>query len=374
MPRLWAKEHAYRSSAQLRAFHCDMKRWLAQTLTPSLCDGQTRACSGWAARFKSLCPVLATIKWGIVGSGSTARAFANSILSLPGSVLQAIGSRTSKHAMAFPFDLQTRHASYAALYSDPQVDAVYIATPHRFHMRNTLDAIQAGKAVLCEKAFATSYAEALIMVRAARQRKVFLMEAISTTLSPVWPQVRTWMIEGEIGEIKSVVAEFGAPISSSDWRMKQGGGGALLDTGIYALDLIGSLLGYHPNRIHVDAVLNNDGVDLNNTITMSYNGVVAVARSSAISLILPIAEIVGSEGTISLSNFPNFGGQQQARIHRAKGLPDEETFAIDHEVAIDPEAFEASEALRQGWIESPRMPLNSSLAKMELLDAIRMKM
>ena len=132
------------------------------------------------------------IRWGILGTGSIAKQFARGLADTPDAVLQSVGSRTQDSADAFgeAFSVPTRHASYEALANDPEVDAIYVSTPHPFHKDNSILCLQANKAVLCEKPFTINAAEATEVVEVARSSGVFLMEAMWSRFFPPMQQVK----------------------------------------------------------------------------------------------------------------------------------------------------------------------------------------
>ena len=191
---------------------------------------------------------MTNIRWGIIGTGNIAKQFARGLKVLPDAQLVAVGSRAQESADAFgeEFGVPHRHASYADLAADGEVDAVYIATPHGSHMDNSLLCLEKGKAVLCEKPFAVNAAQAERVVQEARSRGLFLMEAMWTRYFPLMDRVRSLIDEGALGEVRRVHADFGyrTDVKPEYWLfdLHQGGGG-LLDVGIYPISLASMLLG-----------------------------------------------------------------------------------------------------------------------------------
>ena len=153
---------------------------------------------------------MSKIRWGILGTGRIAGVFAEGLRSAADAELVAVGSRTAAAAEQFAgrVGAARAHASYADLASDPDVDAIYVATPHPFHKENSLLCIEAGKAVLCEKPFALNAGEAEQMVTAARARGVFLMEAMWTRFLPHIARLRELLAAGAIGEPRMLKADF----------------------------------------------------------------------------------------------------------------------------------------------------------------------
>ena len=230
------------------------------------------------------------IRWGILGTGSIAKQFARGLADTPDAVLQSVGSRTQDSADAFgeAFSVPTRHASYEALANDPEVDAIYVSTPHPFHKDNSILCLQAGKAVLCEKPFTINAAEAKAVVEVARARGVFLMEAMWSRFFPAMQQVKKWLDEKAIGEVRLVNADFGfrAGINPEGRLFNPAlGGGALLDVGIYATSFASFVLGPHPTRIESMANIGETGVDEQNAVILGYdNGAMALLSLSLIHI------------------------------------------------------------------------------------------
>ena len=188
------------------------------------------------------------IRWGILATGGIARAFTDDLALQPDSEVVAVGSRSQASADAFgdEFGVPHRHASYQALVSDPDVDAVYVATPHPGHHDAALLAINAGKAVLVEKPFAMDAAQAREMIDAARERGTFLMEAMWTRFLPHIARVREILAAGTLGDVVYLTAEHGqwfAPDPQFRLFAPELGGGALLDLGIYPVSFAHLVLG-----------------------------------------------------------------------------------------------------------------------------------
>ncbi len=151
------------------------------------------------------------IRWGILGCGHIAKKFATDLTLVKDARLVAVGSRSMDKAMAFAqvFPVDHVHDSYEALAANPDVDVIYIATPHSLHYENVLLCLQHGKAVLCEKPFALNSRQTSAMIKLAREKKVFLMEALWSKFLPQYYKVQELLKEGRLGTIKSVMASFG---------------------------------------------------------------------------------------------------------------------------------------------------------------------
>jgi len=313
------------------------------------------------------------IRWGIIGTGNIAHQFATGLRSVPDAELVAVGSRTQASADAFgaEFDVARRHPTYEALAADPDVDAVYISTPHTFHKDNTLLCLRAGKAVLCEKPFAINAHDAAEMIDEARARGLFLMEAMWTRFFPLMAHLRAMLAEGVIGEPRLLTADFGFRMAFDPAHRIFNpalGGGALLDVGIYPLSLASMIFG-QPVEISSSVTLGDTGVDEQSGCVLRYAGGELALLSSASRTETPQEAILnGTDGRIT--------------IHRRWWKPDRLTLSVHGgaETAIDLpyvgngynyEAVAVGECLRAGLLEHPIMPLDETLALMQTMDAIR---
>ncbi|HNR29299.1 MAG TPA: Gfo/Idh/MocA family oxidoreductase [Candidatus Hydrogenedentes bacterium] len=313
-------------------------------------------------------------RWGICGTGNIAHAFARGLEALSDAELAAVGSRTAEAAARFgdEFGVPRRHASYEVLAADPDVDAVYVATPHPLHMENTVLFLRAGKAVLCEKPFAVNRKQAEEMVATARAERRFLMEAMWTRFLPMLAQVRSWLASGRIGEVRMVQADFGFRAGwDEESRLLDPllAGGGLLDVGVYCVSLASMVYGREPSRIAGLAHLGRTRVDEQSAVVLGYDGGALALLSSAVRTNTPQeAIIMGTEGIIRLHP-PFWRGSRATLTLDGK---DEETFEFPMEGnGYNYEAAEVARCVREGRIESEIMPLNESLAIMGVMDGIR---
>ena len=315
----------------------------------------------------------APVRWGILGTGGIARAFALGLMDVSDAVLAAVGSRTQDGADAFArqHGAEAAYGSYEALVAAPDVDIVYIGTPHPMHAENALLALGAGKAVLCEKPFAMNRREAAAVVALARERGLFLMEAMWTRFLPALAEVRRIMAAGEIGQIAHVQADFGfAATTDPEHRVnkRELGGGALLDLGIYPLSIACALLG-PVESVAAHAVMSATGVDATTAFTLKHAGGTLSVGSCSLRARSGCELIVsGSAGSI--------------RMHRMFHLADHITVEVHGQAprtiatpylgnGYTHEAIAAGECLRAGWIEHPLMTHAETLGLMEILDEIR---
>lgn len=313
-------------------------------------------------------------RWGICGTGNIAHAFARGLQALPDAELVAVGSRTAASAERFgkEFRVPRRHDSYEALAADPEIDAVYVATPHPWHKPNTILFLKSGKAVLCEKPFAVNRKEAEEMAATARAERRFLMEAMWTRFLPMLARTREWLASGCIGEVRMVQADFGFRAGwDEESRLLDPhlAGGGLLDVGVYCVSLASMVYGREPSRIASIADLGSTRVDEQSAVILGYDGGALALLSSAVRTNTPQeAIIMGTEGMIRLH--PPFwrGDRATLTIHDKS----EETFTFPLEGnGYNYEAAEVAQCVRAGRIESDVMSLNESCAVMGVLDAIR---
>ncbi len=314
------------------------------------------------------------IRWGILGTGGIAQKFAEGLALLPEARMTAVGSRTQASADAFgaKWKIPNRHASYAALMADTEVDAVYIATPHTLHHENAIGCLSAGKAVLCEKPFTINVRQAEDVIALARKQRVFLMEAMWTRFLPIFVKIRSLLAEDAIGTVRQVQADFGfRPAFDPKSRLFDPalGGGALLDLGVYPVSLASMVFGEAPRRLASRAALGPTGVDEQTGAVLEYSdGRMAVISCSLRFESPRAAEIIGEGGWI--------------RIHSPWWIADTITISRpgreDETIALPNlgngyahEAVEVMACLRGGKLESRVMPLDETLRIMQTLDAIR---
>ena len=313
------------------------------------------------------------INWGIIGTGNIARKFATGLGVLPEATLLAVGSRGMETADAFAnqFDIPRPYDSYQALANDPDVQAVYIATPHNLHMENTLLCLEAGKAVLCEKPFAINAAQAQAMVDKARAEGLFLMEAMWTRYLPILVKVRELLAEGMIGEVRMITADFGY---RSNFNPKSRlfdphlGGGGLLDVGIYPVSLASMILG-QPSRITSMAELGETGIDEQAAVIFGYAGGELAVLTTAVRTSTPQeAFVLGTEGRIKIHSpwwYP------QRMTVSVKGKNEEEVHLPGEGNGYNYEAAEVMRCLREGKLESNVIPLDETVMIMQTVDTIR---
>ena len=315
-----------------------------------------------------------TIKWGIIGPGNISRKFATGLKSTHSAKLHAVASRSQDKADAFgdEFDAQKRYDSYETLASDPDVDAVYIGTPHTFHKAHTLLCLNHGKHVLCEKPFAVNASQAKDMIALAREKNLFLMDAIWTRYFPVMVKLRELIADGAIGDVMLVQVDFGFRMGSimPEHRLFNPdlGGGALLDVGIYPVQLASMIYGKQPTEIVSQATLGTTGVDELSVSVFKYSDYEMATITTAIRMNTPHeARIMGSKGMVSI---PDWWHPTEMTVNIQGEDPQTYSYALEGN-GYNYEAEEVGRCIREGLTESPVMPLDETLAIMETMDRIR---
>ncbi|MER6461090.1 Gfo/Idh/MocA family protein [Streptomyces sp. NPDC001288] len=317
-----------------------------------------------------------SVRWGILATGGIAAAFAADLVDLPDAEIAAVASRSARSAEAFAerFGIGRAYGDWESLARDGDIDVVYVATPHSAHRAAAGLCLEAGRNVLCEKAFTIDLREAGELVALAKEHDRFLMEAMWMYCNPLVRRLKALVEDGAIGEVRTVQADFGleGPFPPAH-RLRDPalGGGALLDLGVYPVSFAHLLLG-EPDGVSARAVLSDEGVDLQTGALLSWeSGALAMVHCSIVGGTGTTASVTGSRGRIDVPE--GFFNPERFVLHRDGRDPEE--FALDP--ADGPrntfrhEAKEVMRALRAGEKESPLVPLTGTLAVMRTLDTLR---
>ena len=316
-----------------------------------------------------------TTRWGILATGRIARSFADNLREVPGAEIAAVGSRSQESADEFAraYGASVRaHASYESLVADPDVDVIYIATPHAFHLQNARAAFDAGKHVLCEKPLTLNLAEAEAMVAAAGAAERFLMEAMWMACNPVIRAVRDGIAEGRFGKPHQVHADLGFVVNQPrTGRLfnPELGGGALLDMGIYPLTFAHLMLG-PADRLVASATLSDQGVDLDVALAGRHGEAVSALTASMTSASPCTATIATAEGRIDVP--PGFHAAKYATWTPTGGEP-ERIDGLEPIIGtgLGNEAAHVQECLHAGRLESPLVPHDQTLTLIRQMDDVR---
>ncbi|MGI5407883.1 Gfo/Idh/MocA family protein [Streptomyces chartreusis] len=316
------------------------------------------------------------VRWGILATGGIAAAFTADLVDLPDAEVVAVASRRQESADAFAerFGIPRAYGDWTSLAEDGDIDVVYVATPHSAHREAAGLCLEAGRHVLCEKAFTLNAREAAELVALAKARGSFLMEAMWMYCNPLVRRLKALVDDGAIGEVRHVQADFGlaGPFPPSHrLRDPAQGGGALLDLGVYPVSFAQLLLG-EPSDVTARATLSAEGVDLQTGALLSWDdGALASLHCSIVGGTATAASITGSAGRIDVPG--GFFFPERFVLHRDGRDPEEFTAdpADGPRNTLRHEAAEVMRALRAGESESPLVPLEGTLAVMRTLDAIR---
>ena len=312
-------------------------------------------------------------KWGIIGPGRIAHRFAKAFAVIDDVVVHAVASRDRKRADEFAGTYQASRVydSYANLAEDPEVDAIYIATPHRFHFENTMTCLDAGKPVLCEKPLTVNALEAKKLIDTSRDKKVFLMEALWTRYLPVYQEIRRWLDDGLIGEVKLLTSTFSfrVPRNLEDRLLNHElAGGALLDIGVYNIAISQWAYQRNPQSFTAWSFLGKTNVDEMTTVHLHYEND-AVSQFTAGLLVNGVNDffIYGADGYIRIH--PMFWDATRATLATSER---EVTLTKPYRATgFEYQVEEATKCIREGSLESPRMTHADTLANMSLMDQIR---
>lgn len=306
---------------------------------------------------------MSKIKWGIIGPGIIANEFAHDFQFVSNAQIHAVASRNDERGKAFAekYNIPNVYTSYEALYNDPQIDAVYVATPHNFHLKNSSDAINAGKAVLCEKPITINPAECQQLTSLARERNIYLMEGMWTYFLPAIQKAQEWINNGKIGRVVSIKSDFGYPVPyDPESRMYNPAlsGGSLLDMGVYTIAMAWLIYKQDPLIMKVVGRKAPTGVDNDVNMLFEYKDEIASLHSSFRSKLNNHTYIIGEEGYIDL---PDFWKANECLLYKGEKVIDtfddgRKGFGFQFEIEA------VSDDLLNGKKESEIVPFTTSLA------------
>lgn len=312
------------------------------------------------------------IRWGIVGPGHIAHSFAKDLKLVEDGKLTAVASRSLDRANEFAdeYGAEHRYGSYQELFESDVVDVLYIATPHTSHCTLTVEALNHGKAVLCEKPMGIDADQVKMMVAAAKKNGVFLMEALWSRFNPSIVKVKELIQEGKIGDVTYLNANFGFYGLDRDENGRllnpDLAGGSLLDIGIYPIFLAYLILG-KPDNIEAVSLFHKTGVEIQTSMIFEYPHAQATLASGLRSNMQMRAEIAGSKGSAFLHD----------RWHETQGYSLEiDQHMQDFDLPTNGKGYsyeieEVHDCLRKGALQSEKWTLQNSLDLVNLLDEIR---
>ncbi len=315
---------------------------------------------------KTLCRV------GIIGAGHIAEKAARTLTAMDDMTPLAIGSRSEEKARGFAgrFGIPRAYGSYDALLADPDIDLVYIATPHSHHFDVTRRALLQGKPCLVEKAFMANAAQTREILDLSAQRGVFVGEAIWTRYMPVVGMIRNLLAQGRIGTLRSITAALSYSIAWKERVIRpELCGGALLDLGVYLLNFVRSCTDSPIVKVSSECIRFDTGVDKSEVITLTLaDGTLAALSCSADCAGVNTGVLAGTEGCIEVDNVNN---PSLLRIFRIGGILEEEIPVPERITGFEYEFRACRDAIVAGAREPAQMPHAEILAMMELMDGLR---
>jgi predicted dehydrogenase len=314
---------------------------------------------------------MSSIRWGLLSTSNIAATFAADLRITDGAELAAVGSRSLESARRFADEhgVARAHGSYEALAADPEVDVIYVSTPHALHRDHVLMCFDAGKPVLCEKALTLNAADAAELVAAARASRLFFMEAMWMRCHPNILALHEVVDSGEIGEVTAVGADFGfVSDKPPEHRLFDPalGGSAILDIGVYTTTFVWTLLGT-PREVQSTGELSDRGIDLSCASVFSYDGATATTNCTMTSFTPRRAFVGGTRGHIDV--LPPFHHPSEFTVTvgdttRVHSLPVSGRGYV-HEIE------EVHRCLRSGAAESELVPLDDTVEILRVLDSMR---
>lgn len=312
------------------------------------------------------------LKVGILGAGHIAQKMATTLMGMKEAELYAVAARELSRAEQFAdeFHAQKAYGNYEALADDPDIDLIYIATPHSHHFGPARMCLLKGKPVLCEKAFTANAREAEELIRIAQEKQVFLAEAIWTRYMPFSRTIRELTESGIIGKPMMLTASLGYPIAHKERIVRlELCGGALYDLGVYPINFALMTFGNDLEKITSTCMKNEAGVDMQNSIIFTYrDGRMAVMQTTAFCASDRQGIISGDKGYLVIDNINN---PQQAVVYNTDHQETGRYTCPPQITGFEYQVLEAAEAIRQGAIEPASMPHAETLRVMRMLDSLR---
>lgn len=313
------------------------------------------------------------IRVGILGAGNIAERWMFDAHTVAEAEIVCVAAREAARAQAFAQRWRIPNAvgGYEALVARPDVDVVYVATPHPMHREHAMLAMRARKHVLCEKPVAMNGRQLRDMIACAKECGVFFMEAMWTRFFPATMRARELLAEGAIGDLRAVHAQF-AFRAEADPRSRLFdaalGGGALLDVGCYPIAFALDMFGCAPEAVSGVATMGETGVDEQNVMSLRFPGGGVAMLMSAVRTAAPVeAVLYGTEGSLRIPDF-----YHPERLLWTKGGTTATVFEQPYvQQGFAFELRHLCECIQKGWVESPRMSHADSLAVMDTMDTLR---
>lgn len=312
------------------------------------------------------------IRWGILGAGRIAHQFAEDFAHVTNAELVAVAARDESRAQEFAarWSIPTAHAGYQSLYDEKDIDAIYIATPHSFHLEQATAALRAGKAVFCEKPITVSAEECRQLIDEATRQQRYLAEAMWTLFLPAIRKAQAWVAEGRIGILTHISADFGYPMAYSPQGRAYDpalGGGVLLDMGVYPITLALQFFPDDPEAMHQAALFAENGVDDHVSMLWDFSNAHVSLTTSFRSKLPNVASIIGTEGTIRIPDF--WRARECSLFHRDERIDHFSDGRTGGGFEFEIEAVSAD--IAAGRLSSAIVPPQASLRVQRVMDRIR---
>lgn len=316
------------------------------------------------------------VNWGIIATGKIAHSFAKAVNYVDDAKLLAVASRELRSAMEFAdtYGIPRSYQGYNEICKDSDIDIIYIATPMSCHYENVKMCLENGKNVLCEKSVTMNYEELEELVSLAKEKNCFFMEAMWMKCLPAFLKALKWVRDGKIGNIKMIKADFSNIVrfNENDRLLKKDlGGGALLDLGVYPINLFTAFLGNYPDEIQSNLFIGRTGVDFDGQITLKYGDAFATGVIGFDIENHNNAVIVGDKGRVVFGDW--FFCTSDVKLYNDMAeLVEEKNFphlcnGYEYEI------FEANRCLKEGKKQSDLVPLEDTIANMRIMDFIMSK-
>lgn len=312
-----------------------------------------------------------TLRWGILGPGIIAHAFAQDFEHVTNAEIIAVASRSKERATSFAaqYKIPTIHTSYDELYSNPDVDAIYIATPHNFHFEQTQKSLEAGKAVLCEKPITISSQECNELIKIQASTGQYLVEGMWTYFLPSIVKAKEWVDQGRLGKILHLKSSFGYPVPfapESRYYNPDLAGGSLYDMGIYNVVMDALFVGDEPKSIHNIIQYASTGVDSDTLSIRAYENCTSILNSSFQCKLNNHLYVVGEKGYIDI---PDFWRAKECFLYEGETITDQ---FVDNRKGngFEFEIEEVSHEILSGSKASSTVSLGSSLKWQETMERI----
>ena len=312
------------------------------------------------------------MKFGIIGAGIIADWMARTLTPMSEAECYAIASRDIERAKAFAekFQIPKAYGSYEELVNDPEIEAVYIATPHSHHYEHAKLCIEHGKHVLCEKAFTMNADQARKICALAKEKGVLITEAIWTRYMPARKIIQDLLEEGVIGEVRTLTANLSYRICEIERLIRpELAGGALLDVGVYPLNFALMHFGNDFSKISSTVLLTETGVDGQECITLAWpDGKFAVLNASMYGESDRQGIFYGSKGYMIIDNVND---PLNVHIYDSKHQLVRHIPMPEQDTGYEYEVLEMIDCIRKGQLECPSMPHCETIRVMEIMDGLR---